>query len=158
MATYVCKFDFEAGNAAELSFSKGDTLTLVEKKTENWWSCRDPSSGKKGMVPAPYLEEVASDVEEERLSSGSGSTRPSLGGRGSSSRILSLSLCSSASSSGVRSRCSVAMDPGGFKLSVIEGKAVIKDGAELVTFDRALRRVADDDGMAALARATMRVL
>ena len=33
MASYLCLYDFEAGAPAELTFKKGDTLTLVEKKT-----------------------------------------------------------------------------------------------------------------------------
>ena len=75
----------EAGAPAELTFKKGDTLTLVEKKTESWWKCRD-GTARVGMVPSPYLREAEPEVLEER---------PSLT-RGSSRRSLSLQVSSLA--------------------------------------------------------------
>ncbi|KAH8093626.1 hypothetical protein JL720_4773 [Aureococcus anophagefferens] len=85
MASYLCLYDFEAGAPAELTFKKGDTLTLVEKKTESWWKCRD-GTARVGMVPSPYLREAEPEVLEER---------PSLT-RGSSRRSLSLQVSSLA--------------------------------------------------------------
>ena len=139
MASYLCLYDFEAGAPAELTFKKGDTLTLVEKKTESWWKCRD-GTAQVGMVPSPYLREAEPEPLEER---------PSLT-RGSSRRSLSLQV-SSLALGDARRVVAVSLNEGGFRIDGVGDAAAVKGGAELVAFDGALRRVADDDGLAAIA-------
>ncbi|KXS11276.1 ankyrin [Gonapodya prolifera JEL478] len=45
-------YDYTANSEAELSFSEGDTLYIVEKEGE-WWKAR--KDGEEGYVPASYV-------------------------------------------------------------------------------------------------------
>ena len=45
----------------------------------------------------------------------------------------------------------MSLNEGGFRIDGVGDAAAVKGGAELVAFDGALRRVADDDGLAAIA-------
>ncbi len=43
----------------DLSFKKGDILTILKKEEEDWWFARH-SNGSEGLIPKPYVEEVSS--------------------------------------------------------------------------------------------------
>ena len=143
MSVFECKYAFQAGNAAELSFGKGDRLVLVEKKTKSWWKCSNEDKAV-GMVPSNYLGAVEEAVADMALEE-----RPSLT-RGSSRRSLSLQV-SSLALGDARRVVAVSLNEGGFRIDGVGDAAAVKGGAELVAFDGALRRVADDDGLAAIA-------
>eukprot|EP00041_Stephanoeca_diplocostata_P024068 m.602569 g.602569 ORF g.602569 m.602569 type:complete len:474 (-) comp22447_c0_seq2:3455-4876(-) len=52
----VALFDFEGASPEDLPFKKGDKLTIRNTSEEpNWWLAQD-SRGKKGMIPANYVE------------------------------------------------------------------------------------------------------
>ena len=145
MSVFECKYAFQAGNAAELSFGKGDRLVLVEKKTKSWWKCSNEDKAV-GMVPSNYLGAVEEAVADMALEE-----RPSLA-KQRSSRRLSLRAPSGSGDgdAGAMSPCGASVEGAGFRLEGA-GVAVYKDGVELVRFDAALRAVADDDGAAAIA-------
>ena len=42
----------------DLSFKKGDILSILKKEEDDWWLARH-SSGKEGLIPRPYVEEVS---------------------------------------------------------------------------------------------------
>ena len=42
----------------DLSFKKGDVLSILKKEEDDWWLARH-SSGKEGLIPRPYVEEVS---------------------------------------------------------------------------------------------------
>ena len=41
----------------DLSFKKGDVLTVISKEEDDWWLARH-SNGQEGLIPRPYVEEV----------------------------------------------------------------------------------------------------
>ena len=43
----------------DLSFEKGEVLSLVRKDEEQWWTCVN-SRNEMGLVPVPYIERVRS--------------------------------------------------------------------------------------------------
>ncbi|KAI8809341.1 myosin IF [Cladochytrium replicatum] len=51
-----CKalYDYDASEADELSFRAGDSITIVSKDDEGWWT--GSIKGKKGLFPANYVE------------------------------------------------------------------------------------------------------
>ncbi|CAH1153739.1 unnamed protein product [Phaedon cochleariae] len=68
----VAKFDFEGKEKDDLSFKKGDILTILFKDEEQWWTARN-KDGKTGSIPVPYvqkIEESHSPVDLQRTSSG----------------------------------------------------------------------------------------
>ncbi|KAJ3342039.1 Osteoclast-stimulating factor 1 [Gonapodya sp. JEL0774] len=52
-------YDYTARSDAELSFSEGDTLYIVEKEGE-WWKAR--KDGEEGFVPASYVAANTSPI------------------------------------------------------------------------------------------------
>jgi hypothetical protein len=48
-------WDFKAESPTELSFAKGDTLTIIEKLGD-WWKAE--LNGKQGLVPANYVQQI----------------------------------------------------------------------------------------------------
>ncbi|KAF9534358.1 hypothetical protein CPB83DRAFT_879575 [Crepidotus variabilis] len=48
-------YDFTADGDDELSVTKDERLTILERDGEEWWKCRN-SKGQEGVVPASYLE------------------------------------------------------------------------------------------------------
>ena len=50
------KYDFKPQEEGELPLSFGDIIVVLDKSDENWW--RGECNGKKGMFPAPYVEEI----------------------------------------------------------------------------------------------------
>ncbi|KAJ3495894.1 hypothetical protein NLJ89_g10561 [Agrocybe chaxingu] len=48
-------YDFTADGEDELSVTEGESLTVLEKDSDEWWKCRN-LKGAEGVVPASYLE------------------------------------------------------------------------------------------------------
>lgn len=55
-STYVALYDYQAGDAEELSLRKGDRVTVINNDSQ-WWTVRN-ERGQEGLVPYNYLEEV----------------------------------------------------------------------------------------------------
>jgi hypothetical protein len=51
----VVLYDFDAQGDDELSVQEGESLTVVDKENEEWWTVRN-AQGKEGVVPAQYIE------------------------------------------------------------------------------------------------------
>lgn len=47
------QFDFNARSERELSFKKGDTLTLYTQVSNDWW--RGALAGREGLIPDKYI-------------------------------------------------------------------------------------------------------
>lgn len=41
----------------DLSFRRGDILTIIFKEEEQWWRAKD-KNGKEGSIPVPYVAKV----------------------------------------------------------------------------------------------------
>jgi len=52
--TVRAKFDFDGQDPDDLPFKKGETLTIISKDEEQWWTARN-SLGQTGSVPVPYI-------------------------------------------------------------------------------------------------------
>ncbi|XP_066258943.1 adapter molecule Crk [Euwallacea similis] len=53
----VAKFDFESTEKDDLTFKRGDILTVLFKEEEQWWRARD-RNGREGCIPVPYVQKV----------------------------------------------------------------------------------------------------
>ncbi|CAK9813383.1 SLIT-ROBO Rho GTPase-activating protein 1, partial [Anthophora plagiata] len=58
------QFDFNARSERELSFKKGDTLTLYTQVSNDWW--RGALAGKEGLIPDKYIMIKIKDEEREK--------------------------------------------------------------------------------------------
>ena len=66
-------YDFDAQGDDELTVHENETVTVVDKENDEWWSVRN-AAGKEGVVPAQYVQlsdgsasaAYADDGEEER--------------------------------------------------------------------------------------------
>ena len=50
-------FDFNAVEDGEVSFRKGDTITILDQSDLNWWKGMNKRTGEVGMFPANYVRE-----------------------------------------------------------------------------------------------------
>ena len=50
------KFPFSADNAAELSLSTGDTVTVLSTADPGWWEGQNNTNGQTGLFPQNYVE------------------------------------------------------------------------------------------------------
>ncbi|XP_022533366.2 tyrosine-protein kinase Lyn [Astyanax mexicanus] len=55
----VAKFAYEAVNASQLTFRKGEKFRILEKNSD-WWKAKSLTSGKEGIIPSNYVEEEES--------------------------------------------------------------------------------------------------
>ncbi|XP_046426363.1 SLIT-ROBO Rho GTPase-activating protein 1-like isoform X1 [Neodiprion virginianus] len=102
------QFDFNARSARELSFKKGDTLTLYAQVSNDWW--RGALAGREGLIPDKYvmlkIKDEDKDRDKELLKS---SSEESMRRRASSSADSALSSGNSpllgSSSTGIGSIC-----------------------------------------------------
>ncbi|XP_012261034.1 SLIT-ROBO Rho GTPase-activating protein 1-like isoform X2 [Athalia rosae] len=105
------QFDFNARSARELSFKKGDTLTLYAQVSNDWW--RGALAGREGLIPDKYvmlkIKDEDRDRDKELLKS---SSEESIRRRASSSADSALSSGNSpllgSSSTGIGSMCASA--------------------------------------------------
>ena len=54
----MAQFDFEGRTRRELTFKKGDIITLLRRKSVDWWE--GSLNGKTGLVPDKYLKIIPS--------------------------------------------------------------------------------------------------
>nr|XP_023013068.1 adapter molecule Crk [Leptinotarsa decemlineata] len=68
----VAKFDFDGKEKDDLSFKKGDILTILFKDEEQWWTAKN-KDGQTGSIPVPYVQKIEeSHSPVDLLRSGSG--------------------------------------------------------------------------------------
>ncbi|XP_014220165.1 SLIT-ROBO Rho GTPase-activating protein 1-like isoform X3 [Trichogramma pretiosum] len=58
------QFDFKARSERELSFKKGDTLTLYAQVSNDWW--KGALAGKDGLIPDKYIMLKIKDEERDK--------------------------------------------------------------------------------------------
>ncbi|XP_011504329.1 PREDICTED: SLIT-ROBO Rho GTPase-activating protein 1-like isoform X2 [Ceratosolen solmsi marchali] len=58
------QFDFNARSERELSFKKGDTLTLYTQVSNDWW--RGALAGREGLIPDKYIMLKIKDEERDK--------------------------------------------------------------------------------------------
>ncbi|XP_046457687.1 SLIT-ROBO Rho GTPase-activating protein 1-like isoform X5 [Daphnia pulex] len=68
----IAQFDFTARSQRELSFKKGDLLTLYTQVSSDWW--KGTKDGRDGLVPDKYIMLRIRDEDRERLEIGKMST------------------------------------------------------------------------------------
>ncbi|CCF59885.1 hypothetical protein KAFR_0I01040 [Kazachstania africana CBS 2517] len=52
-------YDFIAESVDELSVREGELVYIInDKKSKDWWMCESVDSGKKGVVPAQFVDQV----------------------------------------------------------------------------------------------------
>lgn len=56
MSTASALYEYAAQTDDELSFREGDEMLIFDKTEPDWWLVK--ASGRVGLVPATYLEEV----------------------------------------------------------------------------------------------------
>ena len=61
---YVGKFNYQAQNDDELSFTKGDIMSITSKDGD-WWYARLIDSSQEGLIPSNYVAEHRSLAAEE---------------------------------------------------------------------------------------------
>lgn len=59
-------YDFTGRTSLELTFSKGSSLTVYNKASDEWW--RGSFKGRKGLIPANYITRKSSLSADFRLS------------------------------------------------------------------------------------------
>ena len=59
----MAQFDFEGRTRRELTFKKGDIITLIHRKSVDWWE--GSLSGKTGLVPDKYLKILPSSKRSQ---------------------------------------------------------------------------------------------
>ncbi|VUZ42578.1 unnamed protein product [Hymenolepis diminuta] len=52
----IARFDFNASEAEELSFHRGDVIEVLGQEDENWWRGRISTTGATGLFPANYVD------------------------------------------------------------------------------------------------------
>jgi len=65
---YIAKYTFVKKDPDDLSFEKGEVLSLVRKDEEQWWTCCN-SRNEMGLVPVPYIERYTGETTSTALSS-----------------------------------------------------------------------------------------
>lgn len=65
-------YDFIAESHDELTVKEGDVVYIInDKKSPDWWMCENVSTGKRGVIPAQFVERITgSQNKPERSSSG----------------------------------------------------------------------------------------
>ncbi|KAM0788852.1 hypothetical protein ACM66B_002937 [Microbotryomycetes sp. NB124-2] len=48
-------YDFEGAETSDLPVAEGETVTVVEHVSDDWWKCRN-TAGAEGLVPSSYLQ------------------------------------------------------------------------------------------------------
>lgn len=65
-------YDFIAESHDELTVREGDVVYIInDKKSPDWWMCENVSTGKRGVIPAQFVERVTG-LQNKPERSGSG--------------------------------------------------------------------------------------
>ena len=62
--TAVAQFDFMGRTRRELTFKKGDVITLFNRRSVDWWE--GSLDGKTGLIPDKYLKIMSSTSNRAR--------------------------------------------------------------------------------------------
>jgi len=62
---FVALYDYDARISEDLSFKKGDYLTVIDTKDGDWWYARSLSSNQEGYIPSTYVAPEKSYEAEE---------------------------------------------------------------------------------------------
>uniref|UniRef100_A0A6I8SGD8 Sorbin and SH3 domain-containing 1 n=1 Tax=Xenopus tropicalis TaxID=8364 RepID=A0A6I8SGD8_XENTR len=54
----VAKFNFNGDTAVEMSFKKGERITLIRRVDENWYEGRVSGTSRQGIFPVTYVEVI----------------------------------------------------------------------------------------------------
>jgi len=60
----VAEYDFDGRTSRELTFKKGDVITLYHRKSVDWWE--GSLNGKTGYIPDKYLKIVVTSATAAR--------------------------------------------------------------------------------------------
>ena len=55
---YIAVADYEADNSDELSISKGESVTHLNKDPGGWTRVKRDTTGETGWVPSTYIQQV----------------------------------------------------------------------------------------------------
>ncbi len=57
-AVYYVLFLWTKGDSEDLSFKKGEILTVLRKDEDDWWFAQN-ENGRQGSIPVPYIQIVS---------------------------------------------------------------------------------------------------
>ncbi|XP_071054634.1 SLIT-ROBO Rho GTPase-activating protein 1-like isoform X2 [Onthophagus taurus] len=98
------QFDFQARSDRELSFKKGDTVTLYSQISNDWW--RGAVNGNQGLIPDKYISLKMKDDDREKIENlKSSSSEESIRRRASSSNDSMLSESSMSATNSPLVQC-----------------------------------------------------
>ncbi|XP_060096975.1 sorbin and SH3 domain-containing protein 1 [Heteronotia binoei] len=63
----VAKFSFSGDTQVEMSFKKGERITLLRRVDENWYEGRIPGTSRQGIFPVTYVEVFKRPVVKNTL-------------------------------------------------------------------------------------------
>jgi hypothetical protein len=55
-------YDYDARNAEDLTFVKGDFMYIINNNNGDWWWARMKDSGKEGYIPSNLVAEDRSHL------------------------------------------------------------------------------------------------
>jgi hypothetical protein len=56
VGTCIAQFDYKCMRNDELNLKQGDTIEIIEKRTDGWW--RGQLNNSIGLFPSTYVKEV----------------------------------------------------------------------------------------------------
>ncbi|KAK1833097.1 SH3 domain-containing protein [Podospora conica] len=57
LANCLALYKYDAADARDVSFAKGDKISVYEKMNADWWLGRNETTGQEGIFPRAYVEE-----------------------------------------------------------------------------------------------------
>ncbi|XP_053307261.1 sorbin and SH3 domain-containing protein 1 isoform X2 [Spea bombifrons] len=54
----IAKFNFNGDTAVEMSFKKGEQITLIRRVDENWYEGKISGTGRQGIFPVTYIDVI----------------------------------------------------------------------------------------------------
>jgi len=108
---YQARYDYKARSEGDLSFKKGDKLTVISKADGDWWKAEHLATKQKGYIPSNYVAECETMDTEPWF-------------HGKIKRQAAERLIAVANSGGAFLIRESESEPGNFSLSVKEGEGV----------------------------------
>ncbi|XP_054133066.1 sorbin and SH3 domain-containing protein 1 isoform X16 [Melozone crissalis] len=63
----IAKFNFNGDTQVEMSFRKGERITLIRQVDENWYEGRIPGTSRQGIFPVTYVEVLKRPVVKNAI-------------------------------------------------------------------------------------------
>ncbi|XP_064573644.1 sorbin and SH3 domain-containing protein 1 isoform X10 [Zonotrichia leucophrys gambelii] len=63
----IAKFNFNGDTQVEMSFRKGERITLIRRVDENWYEGRIPGTSRQGIFPVTYVEVLKRPVVKNAI-------------------------------------------------------------------------------------------